>query len=560
MPCSGRSLLRNTNGAVAPTVALTLIALVAAGGVAFDYARLATMDTELQQAADQAALAAATQLDGKPGAANRAVLTAQSLLQNRTYFASDGGAQVVQTGTSTTDANGTTRLRVTFYNTKAQAEADSNGFAVTAVNADTLAKFVKVEVVGREARYALTPIVGAFRSGIIEAAATAGLGSAICKVPPLMMCNPQEGNGNLGFDVNAYKGIGIRLVEGGSGAAWAPGNFGYLQTGLGPGASVLEYALGANAPPGNCMAVDGVTTKPGENTSVTDAINTRFDIYENGLTNACTSGTCSPSPNVRKDVIRPAGSTNYGFKTGNDPWDLAGSPGRQYLPVDTGAYPSPFPTSMGHPRDTCHAVSEDGTCSAGRIGNGTWDRDLYFYVNYGPPRGTSKLYTTVDPDVPDASWKTIPSLVTYGQANGYITGSTNTLGNITRFDVYKWETQADVLDPYMSHTVTQGSNTSTYTNYGRPQSSAGLPAGPTQLDRRLTSLAVVNCIQQAVQGQVKNVSVVKWVELFLVEPSLARPRTNAGDIYVEVVRETTAGGAAPTLAQVVRRDLPYLVR
>jgi len=38
--------------------------LIAAGGIAFDYARLAAMDTELQQAADQAALAAVTQLDG----------------------------------------------------------------------------------------------------------------------------------------------------------------------------------------------------------------------------------------------------------------------------------------------------------------------------------------------------------------------------------------------------------------------------------------------------------------------------------------------------------------
>ncbi len=560
MLCFGRKFLRNTDGAIAPTVALTLVGLIAAGGVAFDYARLATLDTELQQAADQAALAAATQLDGKAGAANRAVLAAQSLLQNRTYFGNDGGGPIIQTGTSDVDANGNaTRLRVTFYSSKPNAEADSNGYAASVANADATAKFVKVEVVGRKARYAFTPIVGAFASGIIEAAATAGLGSAICKIPPLMMCNPQEGNGNLGFNVGAYKGIGIRLVEGGNGASWTPGNFGYLQTGLGPGASVLEYALGANSPPGNCLAVDGVTTKPGENTSVTDAINTRFDIFENGLTNDCTSGTCSPSPNVRKDVVRPAGSSNYGFKTGNDPWDLAADPGREYLPADTGTYPSPFPTSMGHPRDKCHAVSTDGTCTNGRIGNANWDRDLYFYVNYGPPRGASRLYDTADPAIPDDSWKTIASMVTYGQANGYITPSLNNLANITRFDVYKWEIQADVLNTYTSHSSTQG-QPKTYINYGRPQSSAGLPAGPNQMDRRLTSMAVVNCIQQNVQGQAKNVSVVKWVELFLVEPSIARPRTSAGDIYVEVVRETTAGGAAPTLAQVVRRDVPYLVR
>ena len=41
------------------------------GGLAFDYARMASLDTELQDAADQAALAAASQLDRRPDAAAR---------------------------------------------------------------------------------------------------------------------------------------------------------------------------------------------------------------------------------------------------------------------------------------------------------------------------------------------------------------------------------------------------------------------------------------------------------------------------------------------------------
>src|SRR5258705_5903822 len=90
MVCSGRRLLRNSDGAVAPTIALSLVALIAAGGLAFDYARMATMHTELQDAADQAALAAATQLDGQPGACARAAAAAADLLTNKTYFASYG--------------------------------------------------------------------------------------------------------------------------------------------------------------------------------------------------------------------------------------------------------------------------------------------------------------------------------------------------------------------------------------------------------------------------------------------------------------------------------------
>ena len=51
---------------------LSLFALIGAGGIAFDYARLAALDTELQKAADQAALAAATQLDRADGSRDRA--------------------------------------------------------------------------------------------------------------------------------------------------------------------------------------------------------------------------------------------------------------------------------------------------------------------------------------------------------------------------------------------------------------------------------------------------------------------------------------------------------
>ena len=48
--------------------------------------------------------------------------------------------------------------------------------------------------------------------------------------------------------------------------------------------------------------------------------------------------------------------------------------------------------------------------------------------------------------------------------------------------------------------------------------------------------------------------------IFLVEPSLNRgtggsQKTNAGDIYVEIIGETTAGGNDTT-----RHDVPYLIK
>jgi uncharacterized membrane protein len=84
-------LAKETSAAVAPTVALSLIGLVAAGGLAFDYARMAAMDTELQNAADQAALAAASQLDQKDGACGRAALAASALVSNDDQCRQRGG-------------------------------------------------------------------------------------------------------------------------------------------------------------------------------------------------------------------------------------------------------------------------------------------------------------------------------------------------------------------------------------------------------------------------------------------------------------------------------------
>src|SRR5437764_7061162 len=101
MTRSGRSIWSNEEGAVAPTVALALVGLIAVGGIAFDYAHVASLDTELQQAADQAALAAATQLDGQTGAIARATAAAQSLISNTALLANDGAARTISVPTIT---------------------------------------------------------------------------------------------------------------------------------------------------------------------------------------------------------------------------------------------------------------------------------------------------------------------------------------------------------------------------------------------------------------------------------------------------------------------------
>ena len=543
-------IVRNEEAAVAPTVALAIFALIAAGGIAFDYARVASMDTELQNAADQAALAAASQLDGQAGACARAAAAAATLLTNNTLFANEAGGTrpVVVANESTCDATGNIR----FYQDYNQA---TDAFGSASTN-DGNAKVVSVSVNPREAFYALTPIVAAFRSGSIGAQAIARLGSAICKMPPVMICNPDEVNGNLNFDANAYIGRGLRLTSvGAGGGGWVPGNFGYLDTNItevNGQVNQLRSALGWNSPPGECVPADGVDTKPGATVTVTDAINTRFDIYENQNTSCWGSGTCSPAINSTKDVVRPANSNSCGL-TGQQAWQLpTGYYGSGNFPAPSSTYSSlaPLPATatpsvMGYPRDLCHAVSAAGICPGGyqgRLGDGVWDRDAYFRTNYVRTSGGTNGQAI------GTRWTGVE-----WQAN------TSLPANATRFQVYQWElanrgATVDGVQVLGPHTVAGSSGPNALTGYGQPQCQPA--ASPTLHDRRRIAVAVVNCQAQSVNGNSNDVRVLKWIDVFLVEPSINRERTNNGDVYAEVIGETQQSG----VNQTIRREVPYLLK
>ena len=539
MSARRNSLLRSTSGAVAPTVALSLFGLIAAGGLAFDYARLASMDSELQNAADQAALAAATQLDGTGTAITRATGAAQALIVNRTLFANDGN----NSGRSVTVPN------LIFYSAYNQ-DTDTG----TTTTSPAAAKFVQVSVTPREAFFALTPVVQMFRSGQINASAVAGIGQAICKVPPVMICNPQEPcsntDPNYAFDANALVGKGLKLLTtggGGSsecsgGGAWAPGNFGFLDTHstlTNNPVIALKQAIGWNTPPGDCLPASGVDTETGQITPVRDAINTRFDIFDQGGPggDACpTGGACQPSINSVKDLVRSTnanGQNSCGL--GPQGWGEASHP---YLPTSastplTGTEIAATET-IGHPRDMCHAVSSSGTCANGRIGDGIWDRNAYFTINY-----------------PGLNWQ------------GAMTSAYGTTA-VTRYQVYLWEIAhaGDVFtSPTGVRTVGQSRvATGTKLDHNQPICGTGLQPSSTTVDRRRLSVAVVNCRANGVAGGSNGVPVIRWVDAFIVEPSANRTRTAQQDVYVELIGETSTSTLGSTVGQVVQRQVPYLIR
>lgn len=499
----------NQSGAVAATYALALVPLIALAGVGMDYARLMGMDSELQNGADQAALAAATQLDGKANACSRASAAATGLIANSSLLTSDDDA-ITFTGAS--DCSGSSSIR--FWQDKAKT---------IAATSDANANYVEVTVDLRGVNYALLPITGLLR-GDSQAAALAGLGSAICKQPPLMLCNPLETGANKAFDIVANIGRGVRLIANDGGASVAPGNFGFLETNAGTGASVLLEVLARPDRPGDCVSTDSVTTQTGVKASVMDAFNTRFGIYGNGLNQACgpNGQLCPPSNNARNDLM-------YRSCQGNSPFTVGSRPYRPTTaaPLTTTAGLDP----MGYPRDMCHAVSLTGTCAGGLVGDGRWDRNAYFATNNaiypGGAPATSAFSGYGDPLTPSSV-------------------------EPTRYQVYKYEAAN------AARLARQGDF------QGSPICNApGIsPSGGTP-DRRVLSVAVINCQQEGVSGKTTGVDVLKFVDVFLVEPSLARgsgtsKRTEKTDLYVEIIGETSLGGGAAQ-GQNVRRDVPYLI-
>jgi Flp pilus assembly protein TadG len=535
------NLLRKEQGSVAPTVALSLVGLVAAGGLAFDFARMAAMDTELQNAADQAALAAATQLDGETGARARAQAAASGLLNNRTLFA-DGSRAI-------------NNLTFTFY-TSYDGTADTYG---PVASTDASAKVVQVTIGQRTVAYALTPIAGLLR-GSTTAEAVAGLGTAVCKAPPLMICNPNSA-GDPTFSSN-YTGRGFLLVaRNNEHDTYGPGNFGFLDTGYdttGGGAAELRRALGQANFVQECARGDLVTTNPGASSPALDAINTRFDIFSNNVQQAsvCGNGQCPPASNVRKDLMRdaPGGGGGSGVigrfcKETNDPNpdnDNSGNPKGWLLPADSGRY---LPSSnaeltagqradllpMGLPRDICHAfdpVNGCGSVAGGRLGTGVWDRAAYFQSHYGA----------------SFSWQTTPGLGP----------------NVTRYQTYLWEIANKDRNP-------GGINRNV--NVPRGGTFHGAPVCQTQgvsdpvgdIDRRRLTVAVVNCTGSSPRGR-DTLAPAKWIDIFLVEPSFDRPapsgaspRTTKNDLYIEMIGESRITGPGGQTHQ-VERSVPYLIR
>ncbi len=184
------SLGREENGAVAVILALMLAAIIGMMALAADLGRAWNLQTELQNAADAASLAGATQLDNKPGAIDRARKAAETsgdpLAKNWQRFATDSAGGLVEI--KIPDIRFLQSLNPRIY------------IDETAADADQLAEFIEVTVAPRRVDFMFAAVVSAVTSASPGAMAVAGLGRAICLVPPIMICNPDEPEGNTDPD------------------------------------------------------------------------------------------------------------------------------------------------------------------------------------------------------------------------------------------------------------------------------------------------------------------------------------------------------------------------
>lgn len=476
--------VREDRGAIAPLVAVALGGLLAVGAVAWDLSRGFALRAELEAAADAAALAGATQLDGTTGAVGRATSAAQgSLVQNAQRLGNTGESNVAVAGAD-----------ISFLQDLS---------ARTAYTSDGNANFIQINLSPRT----LTPIFGAFArvtSMNVRAHAVAGYGSALCKVPPMMVCNPDETQTINVFGAQAGKGI---VLNGkGGGGSFAPGNFGYLQ--VGANLSALQQAMGRSPPLSECFG-DEVETRTGDPTSILDWYNMRFDIYANNTVLA-----------LKNDPFyAPAANTVTGLH------ENSGGSASVCKPANTGTVYDGSATgvvAMALPRDKCAYSNWVGAkCDGGAnaLGNGDWDRATYFSVNHGY---TGALTTA--PFTGDA-WSSFYDYPGVSPKPTYP----------TRYQVYLWETanlSNNLLwgsSPKKNPAVNTASGNG---DWATRQCSTATPVAGVP-DRRTMSVIVLNCSQ--IQNN-KPATVVGAVDLFLTEPAAI---SGNGWIFGEVIQSTS---------------------
>jgi hypothetical protein len=460
----------DTSGIILPYVTVMLVVIMGVALLAVDGARYMSLQTQMQNGADALALAGAAELDRLPSAEARAINAINNLLTNSTLF----GAGVDQ------------NVRVShiqFFSRLPPSDRDSLAEATLASD-PTNARFVSIAVQPITLPTILPRFVGAARPPTVGASAVAGFDQVVCQATPLFVCNPYEASG-MGYEQATRaleEAVGdpdmkrrlIRLRQyGNSLDPYVPGDYGFLlSSSSGNEIEDLTDAL-ASVRPGMCFAQSGVNFRPGYVSTVREAMNVRFDIYDGPMTERRNDRSFRPAGNVRKGYVG-AGAGSCTSNPANN-WPI-GSPPQQ---------------------STGLSLDRTWPYAAGRMGQGDWDFDTYWQVNHGAdarqrPVITGLLASNAEP----------PS----------------------RFSVYRYEIEQGFI-----------ADRSPGGESGAPACYAGSEVFAVP-DRRVIDAAVVNCLSLGLAGSAQaNVPVAAFAKFFLTLP-LQRSQTDLYVETVGLVR------------------------
>jgi Flp pilus assembly protein TadG len=582
---SASAFWRDTNGLMAPYVAVMLPVLVGFALLAVDASRRMSVQTQMQAAADGLALAGARELNKQTGAESRAI----SAMANA-YAATKSANTIFGVGSSPT-----LTYTYAFYS---NLSAASEGIGGAAASGDADAKYVAVEVTPQTWS---TILPASFLANISTNVVTAGAaavagfaGTSVCSVAPIFVCNPYEASGGSMTDAQATAALyaaldnpatlrrQLKLSRNGLG----PGHFGWLNTadGCDDPACMATNVAGAS---GACYSDIGVSLAIANNTAAEPYFDARFDIYNQDPPLALTSAD-APAINVRKGYLpgnkagainwcaaAPANASNLYYTY---PSDRTVGTATQNSPTLT-ELASTIGVTVGEPVvDAAGAIastsdnpatvtgSDDSTVSVttnasetqaqddltiewttsglpedtafpnlgGAEGNGQWDCADYWAINH--PRG--------------------PSAATVGTALGGVCGAPAQT-TVSRYQVYRYEIGqgkgaggiADWSGRNGWASNGQSDPQGAKTPLGKFQTESGAPfcanaSGVSGIDtttggvdRRNLIAPIINCLAQSALGNIggdgasSETPVAAFGKFFMTQPYSA---LNDGNLYGEI--------------------------
>jgi hypothetical protein len=487
---SPKAIWDDTDGFILPYVTVLLFVFVPLIVLALDGARYISLQTQLQNGADEIALAGAAELDGSPSAITRA----DNAVTNATSNADFRAATLFGTGANQ-------YVSVTHrYLSALPASDQTYPIPNTLVTTDPLAaQFLEVTVTPVTIQTILpAAFFGGSNSVTAPATAVAGFTQSVCKFTPMYVCNPWEAAGNTDYDAatqlifdndvanqDALQHRQMMRLRMDPGNSNQPGNYGFLASPLSNGFAAVRDSV-ASCQPQTCFAKRGVTTQTGFGAQgIAQGFNVRFDIYDGAMNSRKNDRNYSPALNVRKGYTYTNACNANADSTAdaclasmsNSPTSLACSPTKAVpMPPDTGF--SPGSTT---------------------IGNGTWNFDTYWSI----------AHPTRTPAPNGWSNANLPS----------------------RYHVYQYET-----DPANGMLNDQSRGALPYPPGTGPKEVGGpecnMNTCPTSVDRRILFNAIINC--QALTnsgvlgpGHNTNIPVAAFAKFFLIHSIDKSPATDA---------------------------------